>query len=108
MGSGDNCTTDISERIHISTVKEAYGSSNKVNYIRQMLKHNDRYTRLVYMEETLSSLALEGWYDIDSAKISTYYPLPINGEVHAEPICYVSKQSRTSPLSTLYHSRYII
>jgi len=60
------------------------------------------------MEETLSYLALEGWYDIDSAKLSTYCPLPINDEVHAEPICYVSKQFRMRPLSALYHSRYII
>ena len=34
-----------------------------------MLKHNDRCTGLNYMEETLSYLALQGWYDIDSAKI---------------------------------------
>jgi len=33
MGSGDNFTTDISERLHIGNVKEAYRSTNKVNYI---------------------------------------------------------------------------
>jgi len=32
MGSGDNFTTDISERLHITNVKEAYRSTNKVNY----------------------------------------------------------------------------
>ena len=69
MGSGDNFTTDISERIHIANVKEAYRSTNKVNYIRQMLKHNDRCTGLDYMVETLSYLALQGWYDIDSAEV---------------------------------------
>ena len=69
MGSGDNFTTDISEQLHITNVKEAYRSTNKVNYIRQMLKHNDRCTGLDYMEETLSYLALQGWYDIDSAKV---------------------------------------
>ena len=63
MGSSDNFTTDISEQLHIANVKEAYRSSNKVNYIRKMLKHND------YMEETLSYLALEGWYNVDSAKV---------------------------------------
>jgi len=63
MGSSDNFTTDISERLHIANVKDAYRTSNKVDYIRQMLKHND------YMEETLSYLALEGWYDIDSAEV---------------------------------------
>jgi len=63
MGSRENFTTDISERLHIGNVKEAYRSTNKVNYIQQMLKHND------YMEETLSYLALQGWYDIDSAKV---------------------------------------
>jgi len=41
-------------------------------------------------------------------RFSTYYPLPISGEVHAEPIFYVSKQMRMSPLSALYHSSYII
>jgi hypothetical protein len=33
MGSGDNFTTDMSERLHIGNVKEAYQSTNKVNYI---------------------------------------------------------------------------
>jgi len=69
MGSGDNFTTDISERLHISNVKKAYRSTNKVNYMQQMLKHNDRCTGLHYMEETLLYLALQGWYDSDSAKV---------------------------------------
>jgi hypothetical protein len=59
----------ISEWLHITNVKEAYRSSNKVNYIRQMLKYNDWCTSVDYMEETLSYLALEGWYDIDNAKV---------------------------------------
>jgi len=63
MGSGDNFTTDTSEQLHIANVKEAYRSSNKVNLIRQMLKHND------YIEEILSYLALDGCYNVDSAKI---------------------------------------
>ena len=69
MGSGDHITTDISERLHFANMKEAYRSSNKVNCIRQMLKHNDRCTSLDYMEETLSYLTLEGWYDVDSANV---------------------------------------
>jgi len=69
MGSGDNFTTDITEWLHIGNVKEAYQSTNKVNYIEQMLKLNDRCTVLDYMEETLSDLALQDWYDIDSAKV---------------------------------------
>jgi len=69
MGSADNFITDISERLHIANVKVAYRSSYKVNYIRQMLKHNDRCTGHDYMEETLSYLALEGWYNVDSAKV---------------------------------------
>jgi hypothetical protein len=32
MGSGDNFTTDISELLHISNVKDGYRSSNEVNY----------------------------------------------------------------------------
>jgi hypothetical protein len=69
MGSGDNIIIDISEQLDIANVKEAYRSSDKVNYIRQMLKHNDRCTSLEYMEETLSYLALQGLYDIDSAQV---------------------------------------
>jgi len=41
-------------------------------------------------------------------KLSTYCLLPINGEVHAEPIFYVCKQFRIRPLSALDHSKYII
>ena len=33
MDSGDNFTTDVSERLHITILKEAYRSSNKFNYI---------------------------------------------------------------------------
>jgi len=106
MGSGDNFTPDISERLHIANVKEAYRSNNKVSYIRQMLKPNDQCIGLNSMEETLSYLALEGWYDIDSAKAFNLLSATDQGELHAEPICQVSKQSRTSPLSALYHSRY--
>jgi len=69
MGLSDNFTTDISERLHIVNVKEAYRSSNQVNYIRQMLMHNAQCTGLDYMDETLSYLALQCYYDIDSAKV---------------------------------------
>jgi len=69
MGTGDNFTTDISERLHISNVKEAYQSTNIVNSIRQMLKHNDQCNGLDHMEETLLYLVLAGWYDIDFAKV---------------------------------------
>jgi len=69
MYSGDNFTTDISERLHIANVKEVYRSSNKVNCICQNLIHNDRCTGLDYIEETLSYLAPQGWYDIDLAKV---------------------------------------
>jgi hypothetical protein len=34
-----------------------------------MLRNNDRCTGLDYMEETLSYLALKGWYDIDLANV---------------------------------------
>jgi len=69
MGSGDKFTTDISERLHIGTVKEASRSTFKVNYIRPMLEHNDQRTGLDYMEETLSHLALQGLNNVVSAKV---------------------------------------
>ena len=54
MRSGDNITTDSSERLHTANVKDAYRSSNKVNYIWLMLKHTDQCTGLDDTEETLS------------------------------------------------------
>jgi len=69
MGSVNNFTTNISSWLHIGNVKEAYRSTNNVNYIEQILTHNHRCTGLDYTEETLSYLALHGWYDIDSAEI---------------------------------------
>jgi hypothetical protein len=63
MGSGNNFITDISEWLQMANVKEAYQPSNKVNYIQQMLMHND------YIGETLTHLALQGWYKIDLAKV---------------------------------------
>jgi len=69
MGGSDNFTTDISELRHISDLKESYRSTNKVDYINQMLKYNDRCTGLDSMEETLSYLTLLGWYNTDSAKV---------------------------------------
>jgi len=68
MVLGDNFTTDISEQLHISNVKEAYRSNNKVIDIWLMLKHNHWSTGLDNMEEILSFLALQGWYDIDLAR----------------------------------------
>jgi hypothetical protein len=69
MGSADSFTTDISEWLHIANVKVAYRSINKVNYIQQLLKHNDWCTGLDYLEEMLSHLPLQDWYHIDLAKV---------------------------------------
>jgi hypothetical protein len=69
MGSGDTFTPDISQPLHIGNMKEAYRSTNKVNYIRQILKNNAWSTGLDYMKKTLSYLALQGWYDINLASV---------------------------------------
>ena len=69
MGAFDNFSTDISELLHISNVKDAYRASNRVNFMRQVLAHNDRHTALDYMHQTLRWLALQGWHDKDSAAI---------------------------------------
>jgi hypothetical protein len=50
-------------------VKEEFQSTNKVKYIQQMLKHNDQCTGIYNMEEELSYLTLQGWYDVDSANV---------------------------------------
>jgi hypothetical protein len=69
MGAPDNFSTEISELLHISNVKEAYRASNGVNFMLQLLQHNDRYTAMDYMEHTLRWLALYGWYVEESAVV---------------------------------------
>jgi len=69
MCSGDNFTADISEWLHIGNGKEAYQSSNKVNYIRKMLKNKGQCPILDYMEEILWYLSLQGSHLIDSVKL---------------------------------------
>jgi len=89
IGSSENLTTHISRWLHMGNVKEAYRSTNKVNYIRLILKHNDWCTGLHYMVETLLYLALQGWYNIDSAKV---FNLPTTADTQwntcrAPPLC---------------------
>ena len=69
MGSPDNFTTDISELLHVDMVKTAYRKSNRVAYEEQILFHNDRLTSMVYMIQTLEYLALNGYFDKDSARV---------------------------------------
>jgi len=69
IGSGTNFTMNISELLHTWNVKQVYHFTHNLNYIWQMLKHNDQCTGLDHMEETLSYLVLQGWYDIDPAKV---------------------------------------
>ena len=69
MGSPDNFSTDISELLHIESVKEAYRASNRVQFEEQMLWSNDRHTGIAYMVQTLEHLALSGMYDHDTARV---------------------------------------
>jgi hypothetical protein len=68
MGSPDNFSTDVSELLHVEMVKEAYRSTNRVNFEEQMLWYNDRYTGLAYMIQTLEYLAVRGSFDSDTAR----------------------------------------
>jgi hypothetical protein len=53
----------------MENIKEAYRASNRVDYIKQMLWHNDRTTSLDYMKHTLMYLASKGYYDKDTARV---------------------------------------
>ena len=68
MGSPDNFSTDVSELLHVEMVKEAYRSTNRVNFEEQILWYNDRHTGLAYMIQTLEYLALRGSFDSDTAR----------------------------------------
>jgi len=60
MGLGNNFTTAISEQLYISNAKEAYQSTNCVNYSTLTLQQNDQFTGLGYTEGALFYLALLG------------------------------------------------
>jgi len=61
MDSADNFTTNTLETLYIDKVTEAYQSTNTVNSIREILKHNNSCTGLDYMPEILSPLALQAY-----------------------------------------------
>ena len=69
MGSPDNFSTDISEHLHIKNIKHAYRKCNRVEYVKQMLFYNDRVLGLQYMAEALRILALNGYYDQQTARV---------------------------------------
>jgi len=71
LHSGDYFTNDITEWLHISNMEKAYRTINTVNNNRQIPKHNDWCIGPDLMEETLSYLAHQGRYDIDSGKVFT-------------------------------------
>ena len=73
-----------------------------------MLMHNDRGTGLDYMEETLTYLALQGWYNIASAVVFNQLSATDQWQCTCRAHLLRSKQFRTSPLSALYHSRYSV
>jgi hypothetical protein len=56
MGASDYFSTEISELLQISNVEEAYRASNGVNFMLQLLQHNDRYTAMDYLEQLCSGL----------------------------------------------------
>jgi len=108
MGCGNNFTTDISEQLNIGHVKEVYASTNKANYIPQMLKHNNQCTNLHDIEETLLYVALQDWYSIDSAIVFHRLLAASNNEIQMQPIFYASSIVTKSYLSSPYQNRYIV
>ena len=69
MGAPDNFLTEISKLLYILNVKEAYCTSNGVNFILQLLQHNDHYTAMNFMEQTLWWLAFYRYYIDESAVV---------------------------------------
>jgi phage anti-repressor protein len=61
MGFGDNVTTNLSEWLYVSNVKQAYWFTNNIDFIGHTLKYSHQSLGLDYMEETQSYLALQGW-----------------------------------------------
>jgi hypothetical protein len=80
-------------------VKQAYHSSNKENYIWHILKHNYLCTGVDCMEGTLSYLELQGWYDIDFAKVFNLLSATDKGQ----SLCW----ARLLRLQTIEHEPFI-
>jgi hypothetical protein len=56
MELDNNVTTDVSEWQHISNVKVALSSFNKVNYINHVLRYNEQCASLDYVVQTQLNL----------------------------------------------------
>jgi hypothetical protein len=57
--------------MHITNVTEAYRTSNGIIIMLLCHQHNDCYTAMDYMKQTVWWLAFEGWYNEESAVILT-------------------------------------
>jgi hypothetical protein len=91
MGSGDNFTSDISKRLYITNKNKTDQFTKNADYIQQILKHPDWCTSLDYLDETLSYLPFQGWYNIDSAKFSTHCLQPKNDKLLPQHNYYSSR-----------------
>ncbi|KAF8415264.1 hypothetical protein EV426DRAFT_666012 [Tirmania nivea] len=74
--SYDSWTTDVSEGLHVS-LKDAYRSTNWVNFTKQLLAYLDTDLGMSMMRLNLTYLALNGFYVPDSAQILDLLPPPI-------------------------------
>jgi hypothetical protein len=83
-------------------------SSNPVNYIWQMLKHNDQCTGLDYIMKPVSYFAFQGCYNIDTAEVLNRLSATDKQRSTLRPHLSCLQTIRMCPLSSLYHSRYII
>ena len=69
IGLSDNFSTNLLQLLNIENVKEAYCTSNGVQYEKQMLWYNDRHTGIAYMVLVLEHLALSRMYNHDTARV---------------------------------------
>jgi len=67
--SGEIFSLNISDMLYTGNVKQRYRSTNKLNFMRQLLKHNDQSSGYNYMEMSHSHPGLRGWSPIDSAQV---------------------------------------
>jgi hypothetical protein len=111
MRSGEKFTSVICEWLHSDNLKEPYRSTTTVSCIRQLLKHNDRCIGLDYKEETLSSFALQGWYDIDLEQVfnllSATDKRRSTQRAHLLPLQTIDDKPIIHPVSQI-HSSHII
>jgi len=108
MSSGNNSTTDISDRLHIGNVKRQINVQIKSITLDRCSSTMTSVPVSTIWRRHCPILLCKGGTILTGQKFSTYHMLPLNGEILAEPMFKTSRIVRKGYFSAPCHDRYII